>query len=97
MSQAFKKFQTLKRQVHGWKAKDAHRDKELQIQKYPLCRGTFTDCPTEPDFKAAMEKDPKNPPDRCKDCWVFKTSKFSEKKPYIPSEGVLKLLKEAKD
>jgi hypothetical protein len=29
MTQAFRKFQTLSRKVHGWKAKDAQRVKEL--------------------------------------------------------------------
>ena len=70
--------------------------KRLEQNSYPKCRGTFTDCPTQREFQEATEKDKKNPPDRCKECWIFKESKFHEKKPYLPSEGVLKLLREAK-
>ena len=70
--------------------------KRLEQHPYPKCRGTFTDCPIEQEFQEAIEKDKANPPDRCKECWIFKESKFSKSRPYTPSEGVLKLLQEAK-
>ena len=72
MSQAFKKYQTLKRKVHGWKAKDAQKDKELQLDKFPHCRGTFDDCPTEEELKAALEK--KMAPVVCGKCPIYEDS-----------------------
>lgn len=90
MGRSHRRIEQFKHLKSTWEANKS------ESVKYPKCRGTFTDCPTQQDFEEAIEKDKTNPPDRCKECWVFKESKFHEKKPYTPSEGVLKLLQDAK-
>lgn len=79
MSAANKKFRQLSKQIHGWKAKDIHRDSEgNEIGKYPNCPGTYDDCPEKID-------DPKEPPGQCRSCPVFKESEFGRpKKREIP-------------
>lgn len=87
MTAANRKFRQLSRQVQGWKARDAQRDKDSLVNaKYPSCRSTFTDCPPEDEFKAAVEKDKSNPPERCKKCSIFTESKFF--KPVIDASRV---------
>lgn len=89
-------YRRLRQTHHKHRNLSQLQEAERMEQKpYPTCRGTFTDCPTQQDFEEAIEKDKTNPPDRCKECWIFKESKFYEKKPYMPSEGVLKLLQGA--
>ena len=69
-SQANKKYQSLKRQVHAWKAKDHLKDKELEIKDiFPHCRGTFDNCPKEEDITSLLEK--KQAPSVCGKCPVF--------------------------
>jgi len=70
MTQASKKFRQLKRKVHAWKASDKLKDSFPDKSKYyPLCPGTFKDCPDQIE-------DPKAPPKKCKTCPKYINSKF---------------------
>jgi len=79
------------------KARRHRYSEEEKRHTYPNCRGTFQDCPTEQEFSEAISKDKKNPPERCRSCWIFKISKFYTAPPRPISEGVLKLLQGAKE
>ena len=73
MTAANKKFQQLKRKVQAIDAWKTSRDKKTAISdKFPSCRGSFHNCPTEEDLKAAMDKN--FAPERCGRCPVFHDS-----------------------
>lgn len=74
MSAANKKFQSLNRQVLGWKAKDHAKFKDLEISdSFPHCRGTFDTCPSEEEINKLLAE--KKAPTICGKCPVFIESK----------------------
>lgn len=55
-------------------AKHNKLGKELEINKFPHCRGTFDTCPTEEQLNSLLEK--KLAPQRCGRCPVFHDNKI---------------------
>ena len=86
MSAANKKYRQLDRKVNALKAKYSVGDRKRAMSKFPSCRGTFDDCPTEEQIKIAIQN--KKAPKTCGKCPNFDKSLDveSEKKVIDPEE-----------
>ncbi len=56
MSEANRRYQIIKRYELARKAREYQEKKELQSDKYPHCRGTFDDCPSEAEMNEALKQ-----------------------------------------